>query len=69
MAVGVKVNVCPTAGLIVPENWQEAVFVPPAVVAAQFVVVERLLKSVLVKPRKPTCIVGVVAEFAVIVPP
>jgi hypothetical protein len=53
-AGGVKRKHKLLAGFTVLFVVQEAVFVPPAVVADQFVVVVRLLKSVFAEPRRPT---------------
>ena len=47
-------------GITVFLDVQEAVFEPPGVVADQFVVVVRLLKSAFVEPRSPTSQVSAV---------
>jgi hypothetical protein len=48
-------KVSPDAGRTVLLTVQVTAFVPPAVVADQFVVVVLLLKSVFADPLKPTC--------------
>ena len=51
---GVQVKFKSEAGLTVPKSEQKLVERFPGVVATQFVVVFRLLKSLLELPRKPT---------------
>ena len=52
---GVHVKVRPFVGRTVAVTEHVAVLETPAVVAAQFVVVERMLNTAADEPRKPTC--------------